>query len=259
MELSRFPHDYPKGYKQYRLLKEMNKESGLTYTEIIRFAYEMSHGVGSFDMKSNRGYWSGAFVQKTPSFYGSNVTAWIPRLCKKENKLYLPNEEGMRVYDKLWNKFEGITSEDAREAHKEKREQDSNRIEKFKERASGQLSIDQRENMKSRMNEWVDNLPSEERKVITTTSLSGSEIPTKNRKEMGFNIDDEVIFYRNFNKELGDGFIQSIKENSIRISDKIEISIGLSGSTIPQITYIPSEHRFVETSGHEITIALKTV
>ena len=42
---------------------------GVKYTDIIKFAYELSHGEGSYT-NSNRGYWSGAFKTPTPDDRG---------------------------------------------------------------------------------------------------------------------------------------------------------------------------------------------
>lgn len=56
-------HQFPKGYKTWRILNEMRDRDGMTYGQIIKYAYEMSHGAGTFDKRNNRGYWSGAFVQ----------------------------------------------------------------------------------------------------------------------------------------------------------------------------------------------------
>jgi hypothetical protein len=36
--------------------------NAMRYTDIIKFAYELTHGKGSFDKKANRGYYSGAFT-----------------------------------------------------------------------------------------------------------------------------------------------------------------------------------------------------
>ena len=244
MTLSNWPHEFPKGYKQYRVLCEMQSKNGLTYTEIIKFAFELSNEYEYTHKR--RGYWSGAFQEATPGIYGSSVTSWITRLCTKgSDGKYRPNLLGMDKIDDLALKFKGINAKCALSMKKMARAEEVLKVTP-PQPVPAQARV-------ACSNGIVLDMSG------STTSLSKDEIPTKNREKMGFKIDDEVIFYRNFNRELGEGYIQSIKEQSIRISDKIEISIGLENSTIPQITYISSEHRFVEMSGDEITIALKTV
>ena len=49
---------------------------GARYTEIVKFAYELSYGKGSFipgNIKC-RGYWSGAFVGRRPSYIWGGKT-----------------------------------------------------------------------------------------------------------------------------------------------------------------------------------------
>ena len=248
MELSQWPHKFPKGYKQYRVLCEMQSNNGLSYTEIIKFAFELS---GEYEYThERRGYWSGAFQEATPGIYGSNVTGWITRLCTKGGDgKYRPTLIGMDKIDDLAIKFKGINAKCALSMKKMARAEEVLK-------ATPPQPIPAQARVECSNGIVLDKSGSLPK---TTTILSKDKIPTKNREKMGFKIDDEVIFYRNFNRELGEGYIQSIKEHSIRISDKIEISIGLENSTIPQITYISSEHRFVEMDGSEITIALKTL
>jgi len=122
MSKSLFPHDYPKGYKQYRVLLEMSNHHGMTYTEIIKFAYELSHGIGSFNKVDNRGYWSGAFVSRTTEFSwcGSKVNGWVTNLCNKKNKVYTVNGPGCRKFEELADKFGGMNKHDARKMHANK-------------------------------------------------------------------------------------------------------------------------------------------
>ena len=42
---------------------------GRRYTDIIKFAYELTHGEGSYT-RENRGYWSGGFKTPTPDDRG---------------------------------------------------------------------------------------------------------------------------------------------------------------------------------------------
>ena len=105
-KISRWPHQFPKGYKQYRVLQKMYENDGLTYTEIITLAFELSHGKGTFKISNNRGYWSGPFMKRSSpdSFYGSNANGWITLLCRYRDKLYYPNMDGMKVFGKLKEK-----------------------------------------------------------------------------------------------------------------------------------------------------------
>jgi len=243
----------PKGFVQYNVMVEMLEQNGLTSQEIRRVAKECVDGKGTFDKVEDRGHYSSPFRGLRPDLgeYCSRVygKGWIYRMCNKVGNKYYLNDGGRKVFQKLTPKFAGRSYSDAV------------RISEFNKRYEKPLdAFNKRQEEKSKRIPCTNGVVMAEGKIIMTSkSLSKDEIPTKNRKEMGFKIDDEVIFYRNFNRTLGEGYIQSIKENSIRVSDKIQISIGLEGSTIPQITYISSEHRFVEMDGSEITIALKSL
>jgi len=111
--------EYPRSYKQFRIMEIILKEKGLTYTQIVKLAFELSHGTGTYSYQE-RGYWSGAFVidvnasghyQPGGAFVSSGndyYTGWCSRLCDKENKLYKLNPEGLEIYTKLKEKFDGV-------------------------------------------------------------------------------------------------------------------------------------------------------
>jgi len=96
------------GYKQYHLLKALlNSPKGLKYTEIVRKAYELSHGKDSFDPKEHRGYWSGAFKPRTISRWSKEPSpeAWIPKYTYKEDGRYFINEFGRKKLEELEKKW----------------------------------------------------------------------------------------------------------------------------------------------------------
>jgi len=227
--MSRFPHKYPKGYKQFKVMEAMVAKHGLTYTEIIKLAYELTHGKGSFDLDSNRGYWSGAFVYKTKGFYGSDVNGWITKYCEKakDGKYYLVDRD---VYAKLQEKFANLKPEVAAARHFENHPENKRQAEKF-ERVTCSNGL------------------------VLDTSGSVPEVPMR-----GIKLDDEVIYYRKRNGQTGDAYIQSVKETSRRLANpRFEISLGLDGSSIPQLSYDKEKDTFFEMGGFEVQIIKKTL
>ena len=75
---------FKRGEKQLSVLELI--QTGATYTDIIRHAYELSYGKGTYTSEK-RGYWSGAFCNRISG-------AWVPRLTLKIGKLYYLNVEG---------------------------------------------------------------------------------------------------------------------------------------------------------------------
>jgi hypothetical protein len=69
-------------------------KAGARYTEVIRMAFEISHGVGSFKPTQNRGYYSCAFA---PRFGGHLVQGGKDYLTKPFNKTYYSNEYVSKV------------------------------------------------------------------------------------------------------------------------------------------------------------------
>ena len=250
--MSRFPHKYPKGYKQFKVMEAMVAKHGLTYTEIIKLAYELTHGKGSFDLDSNRGYWSGAFVYKTKGFYGSNVNGWITKYCEKakDGKYYLVDRD---VYAKLQEKFANLKPEVAAarhfENHPENEPLPQDRVEAFRERYAEPLA-----NFEQRQAEKFERVTCSNGLVLDTTG-SVPEVPMR-----GIKLDDEVIYYRKRNGQTGDAYIQSVKETSRRLANpRFEISLGLDGSSIPQLSYDEEKDTFFEMGGFEVQIIKKTL
>jgi len=83
---------FKKGEKQFLILALLYAFSydGLRYTDIIKFAYELSYGLRSYT-REQRGYWSGAFVDR-----GWGTRGWIPRLTYKKDGRYFINDEGVK-------------------------------------------------------------------------------------------------------------------------------------------------------------------
>lgn len=64
-------------------------KAGARYTDVIRMAYELSYGVGSFKPTQNRGYYSCAF---SPRYGGHLVQGGTDYLTQPFNKTYYSNE-----------------------------------------------------------------------------------------------------------------------------------------------------------------------
>ena len=129
--------DYPHQYKQYKVLEKMKDDGSIRYTDVVRLAFELSHGKGSYDKDTiptktmyhgdihkyrvggnpNRGYWSGAFQRIRDYYYGEwDEKGWMLRLADKgDDGKYRINDKGMEVYQKLHKKYKGITPEKAKE------------------------------------------------------------------------------------------------------------------------------------------------
>lgn len=75
--------NYPKGYKIYRILKYINENPGIRRTDIIKFAFELSHGKETFNPIINRGYWSDGF--------GALI---YPNVDRDKNNRYTLNQRG---------------------------------------------------------------------------------------------------------------------------------------------------------------------
>ena len=95
----------PRGLKQYHIMKFIQERGGATYTEIIRFAYEYSNGVGTYT-NENRGYYSEIFIKP----YGHTHTAmrgggWGTRYFNHTGRKYTLNEEGLKRLAYLEKKF----------------------------------------------------------------------------------------------------------------------------------------------------------
>lgn len=60
---------YPKGYKQYRVLKYINDNKVNRRLELIKLIYEMGYGPGSFNEIRSASYWSASFRQIIGQYY----------------------------------------------------------------------------------------------------------------------------------------------------------------------------------------------
>jgi len=224
-------HPFPKGYKQYRVLQRMIENEGLTYTQIITLAYELSHGKGTFKIYNNRGYWSGPFMKRSSpdSFYGSKANGWITLLCHYRDKLYYPNMDGMKVFGKLKDKFDHVSIEMAKRIHIAKRKKLI----------------------------FVNNKEKQD-EVTKLSPLSFKNVSSGSQESFkGLKLDDEVIYFRTYNNELGEGYIQSTIIHSKKIANNDTFSIGKTNSTIPQISYNKKDGKFYEMGGNEIIITKK--
>jgi len=258
---------FPSGYKQYRILCEMDTNEGMTYREIIKFAYELTHGEGSFDPVAHRGYWSGAFVTAGQGFGGHpQHGGWISTLCKKVKSsgapVYYPNEEGIAAIKKLEKKFKGVSTElAATNAFHDKVQK--GRLEHFKDRYASQLeNFDNRNKAKAHKRvECSNGMVSESGEELYCDQYD--MVPELKNQEIlmrGIKLDDEVIYYRKRSGETGDAYIQSIKETSKKIAcPRFEISLGLENASIPQISYNEEKDTFFEMGGFEIQIIKKSL
>jgi len=81
--------------KKQKIIMELIADGGATYTDIIKTAYELSHGKGSYYHPLHRGYWSGVFEVNTyHPMYGSKRDGWVTKYCEKIGKKYFLNELG---------------------------------------------------------------------------------------------------------------------------------------------------------------------
>lgn len=101
-------HSYPKGYKQYRVLRFIN-EKPQKYTDIVKFAYELTHGHGTFDKRNNRGYWSS--VLGSGCYY--RKPGWVYQMTNNSRGEYVLNAYGKRKLIELEHRFGGMSKADA--------------------------------------------------------------------------------------------------------------------------------------------------
>lgn len=244
--MNELSHKFPKGFKQFSILAKMESNDGLTYSEIIKLAYEMSHGVNTFDIKWNRGYWSGAFEKEGSGQFGRpHYDGWVTRLCSKGwDGKYRMNSQGTETYVILTNKFAGVSFASAVKQHQKQVDEKPSRVEKFKEKYSNLLGNFETKN--------------EAKKIERITCTNGLVIPVTEVTLGGFKLDDKVLYYRKRNGTTGVGYIQSILIRSNQISNRDELYIGTeSGGTIPQISYFRKTNSFKEIDGSEIQIEFR--
>ena len=80
-----------KTQKVLDFIREAGPE-GRKYSEIIKFAYELSYGEGTYS-RENRGYWSGAF--KTPSIDDRGWGHLMKYIVKADNGNWVLRDEKM--------------------------------------------------------------------------------------------------------------------------------------------------------------------
>jgi hypothetical protein len=100
-------HSYKRGEKQLLVLEMVKNQYGATYGEIIKYAFELSNGRGSFDKVGNRGYWSGIFRNETNGYFGrsNGYIGWGLTLFDKKYGKYYINQKGLKQIYELKNKF----------------------------------------------------------------------------------------------------------------------------------------------------------
>ena len=103
------PKTFAKGFKTWAILCEMKRLNGMSYSQIIKMAFEMSNGRGTFDKVENRGYWSGAFVDHSNSqwpWVDKSVKGPIAKYAFKDNDgKYRVNEKGNTFINNNMNNF----------------------------------------------------------------------------------------------------------------------------------------------------------
>ena len=94
--------EYPRGYKQWRVLDflQQQRDKGASKEEIIKLAYELSYGRGSFDPVINNAYWHEIFKE----FY--SAPKWFLKSTRKNKDKYVINDYGKQSAEKLRKKFE---------------------------------------------------------------------------------------------------------------------------------------------------------
>ncbi len=247
---SLWPHKFPKSYKQYKVLQGMMLGGGLTYTEIIKLAFELDGSV--FDKVGNRGYWSGAFKQKSHYPWANDLEGWITKLCFIDTinglctPVYKPTTAGLAVFYKLKQQFGDLTPEEAMKQHKDKLEAHENKKEFKKGMKSVPISI---------LTGMPINVTSSIETVQNKEKLDNPVVSNDNTTVLrGLRLDDKVAYYRKYNGESGEGYVQSVTMYSNKLSNLNEISIGGDNGTITGITHDVTQDIFFEKGLNEIEI-----
>lgn len=236
-------HTFPKGFKQYRVLKEIEDKNELCYIEIIKFAHKLSYGEGSFNSYNDRGYWVGIFQDE----------AWGTKLLtKNKHGKYSLNEDGVKVLKKLRLKFGDMTSNSAMEIQKKKHPGWGFERGKC-------VDLNEKYNPKKPYKEKRV-LAFNERYADTLTSFNkrneekNKRMATKeNSRESlrGFKPDDKVVFYNKITGESGETTVVQTTFIS-RLQEKMDYLI-LSNNTI-KIFYHLKTDEFIDNLGDKIEI-----
>lgn len=228
-------HKFPKGYKTWTILNKMNEVNGLTYTEIIKLAYELSHGVGSFDSHIDRGYWSGAFVQAGPGAFPWSFKRSSGPMAKYADKgrdgKYRVNVNGLRYITEYSTQREG-----------------KNVVEGVKAK------------METEKGEMAYDIPKSAYKRKTPEEMAVA-IRKESQKETspevrlrGLQLDDKVAYYRKKTGESGEGFVSSVTTYSKNVVNENCFSLSTSNGFIKGIGYAENMDMFLESTGDEIQI-----
>lgn len=220
---------FPRGYKQYKVLEmvEHNKPMGsarvgsASYTEIIKFSYELSYGEGTYS-NYKRGYWSAIF--RTPQYDGypwsNKKTGWAHILmCKSDlDGKYRLSKEGrdkLFIYQRKW----GTISPE-----KISKEFEDKKLEKKLKKES-------------------KNVTNPVKPIYTNTRVecsNGLTIPESPEKKVstiepirGLDLDDKVIIYNTATGDVIDGIVTSTcvrkEKNVCSTCDEIWVNIRPAG------------------------------
>jgi len=77
--------------------------NAMRYTDIIKFAYEITHGGGSFDKKANRGYYACAFTYH--SYWSAKFSNRIKNIGSPKGHFVMPTKNGYlkKLPNGLWS------------------------------------------------------------------------------------------------------------------------------------------------------------
>lgn len=235
-------HKFPKGYKTWTILNKMNEVNGMTYTEIIKLAYELSNGVGSFDKTWNRGYWSGAFVQAGPGGYPWSSKKSSGPMAKYADKgrdgKYRVNGNGLRYIMEYSTQREG---KNVMEGVKAKMEM-------------GMYSdiLHPTNQTGNKATVCYGNKPSPEEMAMAIRKESQKETSPEVRLR-GLQPGDKVAYRKTDTNESGVGIITWMELFSKTIGEKDGLEIKVIGEVI-HCTYNVEYDQFEMGSGIEIEI-----
>lgn len=95
LNIKTMPHkNYPRSYKQYRVLKYVNDNIVTQRQQIIKLIYELGYGPNSFNLLRHSGYWSTSYYQIVGQYYG-----------KVNGGRFVLNRAGREKLNILHNKF----------------------------------------------------------------------------------------------------------------------------------------------------------
>jgi hypothetical protein len=230
---------FPKGYKQYKVLELVSSDKGVSYTEIIKLAYELGSN-RKFDTVLNRGYWSGIFKKVSKNSYPWQINdrdGWATVLMNKDtNGKYYLNSTGAIALENLKKRFSNLTPAEAIELQKLK------------------SNSNQKEKMNSMLIDYANSLDTDD--PLEKPISNHIDTPPQNTQVTlrGLELDDKVVYYRRFNNKTGYATVISTILYSSKTANYDRIQLGVDGGVIPDIEYNPKTNSFKEASGHEIEI-----